>query len=187
MHKSQSQGSLLTRRGQKRVKMTTSKFCHFWPNRQYPPPPPPIGKNSIFGIPANIHRKAAKRISVFENLLWDTFWNSQRDQRQRNRPKMKLGLGLKRLLRASSLFVHKSQSQGSLLTRRGQKRVKMTSSKFCHFWPNRQYPPIGKNSIFGIPTNIHRKAAKRISVFENLLWDTFWNSQGTRDKEIDQR
>ena len=98
-----------------------------------------------------------------------------------------LGLGLRRLLCASSLFVHKSQSQGSLLTRRGQKRVKMTTSKFCHFWPNRQYPPIGKNSILGIPTNIHRKAAKRISVFENLLWDTFWNSQGTRDKEIDQR
>ena len=117
-----------------------------------------------------------------------------RDQRERNRPKMKLGLGLglclRRLFFASSLFVHKSLSLRSLSTWRGQKRVKMTTSKFCHFWPNRQYPPpppIGKNSIFGIPTNIHRKAAKRISVFENLLWDTFWNSQGTRDKEIDQR
>ena len=59
-----------------------------------------------------------------------------------------LGLGLKRLLCASSLFVHKSQSQGSLLTRRGQKRVKMTTSKFCHFWPNRQYPPHWKKIPF---------------------------------------
>ena len=98
-----------------------------------------------------------------------------------------LGLGLKRLLCASSLFVHKSLSQGSVSTRRGQKRVKLTTSKFCHFWPNRQYPPIGKNSIFVFPTNVHRKAAKRISVFEKLLWDTFWYSQGTRDKEIYQR
>ena len=69
----------------------------------------------------------------------------QREQRQRNRPKMKLGLGLglglKRLLFSARYLCIKVSPSGSLSTRRGQKRVKRTTSKFCNFWPNRQYPP----------------------------------------------
>ena len=53
-----------------------------------------------------------------------------------------LGLGLKRLLFASSLFVHKNELQGSLLKRRGQKRVKMTTSKLCDFFAKSPIPPI---------------------------------------------
>ena len=84
---------------------------------------------------------------------------------------MKLGLGLglvlKRLLFVSSLFVHENHSQGSFLTRRvpwGQKRVKNNDFKILSFLAKSLIPPIRKNSIFGLPTNIHSKAAKRISV-----------------------
>ena len=89
---------------------------------------------------------------------------------------------LKRLVFVSLLFVHENQSQESLSTRRvpwGQKRVKNDDRL--------SIPPIRKNSIFGLRTNIHRKAAKRISVSENLLWDNFWNSHNKPEPLSNQR
>ena len=61
---------------------------------------------------------------------------------------------------------------------------KMPTWKFGHFWPKTMDLPLGKKSIFGRNTNILLKTSNRISVSENVPWDNFLASQGTRDKEI---
>ena len=63
-------------------------------------------------------------------------------------------------------------------------RWQILTSKFGHFWPKIMDLPLGKKSIFGRNTNILLKASKRISVSENVPWDTFQACRGTRDKEI---
>ena len=85
----------------------------------------------------------------------------------KNRTKMKLGLGLglKLQLFVSSLFVHKSQSQGSFSTRRnpgGHKQVKKCDFVILSFLVLSNIPYIGESSIFGLPINICRKAHKVI-------------------------
>ena len=60
----------------------------------------------------------------------------------------------------------------------------MPTSKFGYFGPKTVGLPFGKKSILGRKTNILLKASNRISMSENVPLDTFWASQGTRDKEI---
>ena len=72
--------------------------------------------------------------------------------------------GFKHLF-ASSLFVHKNQSQGSLSTRQGQKRVKMTNQ--CV-----RKPPLGH--ILELPRDQRQRNRPKMKL-----------GLGTRDKEID--
>ena len=61
---------------------------------------------------------------------------------------------------------------------------KMPTSKFGQFWPKTMDLPLGKKSFFRRNTRIFLKACNRIGASENVPWDPFKASQGTRDKEI---
>ena len=148
----------------------------------------PLGKKSIFGRNTNFLLKASNRISVSENVPWDTFQTS-RGTRDKE-------IGYERWSQSESweesffsgrYFYFKMIPKGLFWhaqISRNKHKCKVPTSKFGHFWPKTMDLPLGKKSIFGRNTNILLKASNRISVSENVPWDSFKASRGTRDKEI---
>ena len=149
-------------RDRNKWKMPTSKFGHFWPKTM----DLPLGKKSICGRNTNILLKASNRISVYENVPWDTFQAYQRQGPKTSPKKIKSG-------RYFNLKMIRKRVLWHAEIPRDINKWKMPTSKFGHFLPKTMDLPLGKKTIFGQNTNILLKVFNRISVSENLAWDTF--------------